>query len=148
MLVLIVSMISVSSFHFVSIKRVQKSSITTMKANNNNDNIRSTITGGAMLLSVLFSPLIGSTYCLADDVNDLASVAPVAISEKKQLTEEERVQRKLDLQKKARTSSGSTTENTGSYLDSLAREKAKQNDRVKTKTQRSQDLCEMLGRGC
>ena len=146
MLVLVISIVSVSSFHFVSIKRVQKSSITTMKANNNN--IRSTITGGAMLLSVLLSPLIGSSRCLADDVADLAPVAPVAISEKKQLTEEERVQRKLDLQKKARTSSGSTTENTGSYLDSLAREKAKQNDRVKTKTQRSQDLCEMLGRGC
>ena len=146
MLVLVISIVSVSSLHFVSIKRVQKSSITTMKANNNN--IRLTITGGAMLLSVLFSPLIGSSYCLADDVTDLAPVAPVAISEKKQLTEEQRVQRKLDLQKKARTSSGSTTENTGSYLDSLAREKAKQNDRVKTKTQRRQDLCEMLGRGC
>lgn len=35
-----------------------------------------------------------------------------------------------------------------SYLNSLDKEQKKQNARKKTKTERSRDLCESLGRGC
>jgi hypothetical protein len=57
-------------------------------------------------------------------------------------SEEDRVQRKLAMQKSAKEPGE------GKYADSLKKEQAKQKDRKKSKTARSQDLCEVLGRGC
>ena len=36
----------------------------------------------------------------------------------------------------------------GSYLKSLEKERIKQSQQKKSKTQRAKDLCETLGRGC
>jgi len=52
---------------------------------------------------------------------------------------EERIRRKLELQKKATTST---------FKDSLAREKEKQAELKKSKDERRAALCEELGRGC
>jgi hypothetical protein len=52
---------------------------------------------------------------------------------------EERIRRKLELQKKASAST---------FKDSLAREKEKQAELKKSKEERMAALCEELGRGC
>lgn len=62
-------------------------------------------------------------------------------------TEAIRVQKKFALQEKSRSKSGPSVAQ-GDYKESLKREIVKQEERKKSKTARSQDLCEVLGRGC
>ena len=63
-------------------------------------------------------------------------------------SEEERVQRKLLRQQQQREGTSVSAESDGSYLGSLKKEQLKQEQRKKSKVERSKDLCETLGRGC
>ena len=78
---------------------------------------------------------------------DTSNVAASEVIKTNDLTEEDRVKRKLLKQQQSRGSSG-TSQNEGSYLESLQKEKLKQDQQKKTKAQRARDLCETLGRGC
>ena len=63
-------------------------------------------------------------------------------------SEEERVQRKLLRQQQQREGTSVSAESDGSYLGSLKKEQLKQEQRKKSKVERSKYLCETLGRGC
>jgi hypothetical protein len=84
------------------------------------------------------------TYTITDEISfsEPESLKSVQLSDDEAAS---RVQRKLERQ---RQSSGSITDDNGSYSKSLQREKAKQDARKKSKADRAKDLCETLGRGC
>ena len=93
------------------------------------------------LLSLQFNlPSLADTL-KTDEMKSLISVS--VISEE----EDARVKRKSELQRLSKDPSNSNPEDNG-YLNSLQREQAKQKSRIKSKTERSRDLCESLGRGC
>lgn len=76
---------------------------------------------------------------VADDVDDLAMPSEDEQKAREAAEMEERIRRKLELQKKASAST---------FKDSLAREKEKQALLKKSKEERMAALCEELGRGC
>jgi hypothetical protein len=101
------------------------------------------------IVIIIASCQIGFSSVFADDFTKTSSSSTsitnqIIVDTKSKDGEEERVKRKLEMQKKSRGNTG----NTNDYLDSLAREKMKQQERKKSKSARSQDLCEVLGRGC
>ena len=64
-------------------------------------------------------------------------------------TESGRVKRKLELQQKAKGSEGkSFSSDESGFMNSIQREQQKQKAMKKSKSERSRDLCESLGRGC
>jgi len=75
----------------------------------------------------------------AEDLDDLAMPTEEEQKNRDAAEMEERIRRKLELQKKATTST---------FKDSLAREKEKQAELKKSKDERRAALCEELGRGC
>eukprot|EP01041_Mallomonas_annulata_P013770 gene13770-29285_t len=90
-----------------------------------------------------------STFSLPVNAVMIDSITTSEIVEQRQSTEEDRVKRKLELQRK---SSGETEQVTSNdeegYMGSLQREKVKQQAMKKSKAQRAKDMCETLGRGC
>lgn len=80
---------------------------------------------------------------VAAQLEDISDQDVVQVQSKTTLSEDERVQRKLERQRQA-----SQNENINSYKDSLSREQIKQDSMKKSKVARSKDLCEVLGRGC
>lgn len=82
-------------------------------------------------------------FAVAAPLEDISDIDVVQTQSKPALSEDERVKRKLELQRKA-----SQTESINTYKDSLSREQTKQDSMKKSKVARSKDLCEVLGRGC
>mmetsp|Transcript_10955 Transcript_10955/g.20462 ORF Transcript_10955/g.20462 Transcript_10955/m.20462 type:complete len:145 (+) Transcript_10955:715-1149(+) len=98
---------------------------------------RRTFFSTAAILSTLMTsrPLPSA----AEDLDDLAMPTEEEQKNRDAAEMEERIRRKLELQKKATTST---------FKDSLAREKEKQAELKKSKDERRAALCEELGRGC
>ena len=91
----------------------------------------------------IFTQVGFDNVMISNALEDLSDKDAIQVQMKQTLSEEDRVKRKLELQKKSSQSS-----NINSYGDSLSREKEKQDLMKKSKVARSQDLCEVLGRGC
>eukprot|EP00607_Mallomonas_marina_P002833 CAMPEP_0182427726 /NCGR_PEP_ID=MMETSP1167-20130531/19014_1 /TAXON_ID=2988 /ORGANISM="Mallomonas Sp, Strain CCMP3275" /LENGTH=81 /DNA_ID=CAMNT_0024610167 /DNA_START=243 /DNA_END=488 /DNA_ORIENTATION=+ len=81
-------------------------------------------------------------------MEDLDSQVTVMQVKNQGMSDGERVQRKLALQKKSNGSENIKEGDEETYGASLKRERAKQDAMKKSKSARAKDLCETLGRGC
>ena len=86
------------------------------------------------------SPAIAIISNSYDEMANVGSIAPDDNREIQSSEEKIRVAKKAMLQAKAREDE--------TFVGSMLKEKAKQESRKKSKSARSADLCEVLGRGC
>lgn len=136
-------------FVFVVVLIISKYGSSHLKPQCTKINIRSHLQKSAACILLTSQFFLIPANAELDDINTVSNAGTNQVisstSVKSSATEEERVKRKLELQRQSKSVG---TSESNSYLDSLSRERSKQEGQKKTKSARSKDLCEVLGRGC